>query len=50
MALCETVERQASAGTIPADIDEINQQLRDRWVATKLELHSWLEPSDTIPG
>jgi signal transduction histidine kinase/DNA-binding response OmpR family regulator/HPt (histidine-containing phosphotransfer) domain-containing protein len=50
MALCETVERQASAGVIPADMDGIKQQLRKRWLATRMELGSWLETSDTISG
>ncbi|RYX93332.1 MAG: response regulator [Comamonadaceae bacterium] len=48
--LSEMIERQASAGSIPVDMDGVNQQLRDCWVGTKMELRSWLEPSDTIPG
>jgi CheY-like chemotaxis protein/HPt (histidine-containing phosphotransfer) domain-containing protein len=48
--LCATIERQASAGAIPADMDKINQQLQACWLGTKMELRNWLEPSDTIPG
>ena len=48
--LSETIERQASAGNIPVDIGTLNEELRESWSGTKMELLSWLEPSDTIPG
>ncbi|MBC7378659.1 MAG: Hpt domain-containing protein [Burkholderiaceae bacterium] len=48
--LSETIERQASAGNIPVDIGTLIEELRESWSGTKMELLSWLEPSDTIPG
>ncbi len=50
IAISAKIEAQASAGVIPIDIEALNQRLRESWVGTKLELQSWLEPSDTIPG
>ncbi len=50
IAISAKIEAQASAGVIPLDIEALNQRLRECWVGTKLELQSWLEPSDTIPG
>lgn len=50
IAISARIEAQASAGIIPPDISALNQRLRECWTGTKMELNSWLEPSDTIPG
>ncbi|MBC7611034.1 MAG: response regulator [Polaromonas sp.] len=49
-ALSAKINDSASAGVIPADMDNLNQRLQDAWLLTQAELKAWLEAGAHAPA